>query len=380
MGLGILATNIVRPILPLYLASIGVSPEVLGLMFSVAMAGMMFGEVSWGWVADKIGIKLPLSVGTTIFGLITLLFAYTQNIPSLFIVFLFWGFTRSALFGPSRGYIGAAASPSKKAASMAIIVVLLSASRTLGALPSGFIVDTWGYRFVFFVAWGVALIGGSVLLIGLRQTRWVILKPITTSPSLANRTSFKNAISICRPLAPQCLVASLFFLGFGIVGTFLPLLAAQVVGGISVTEVGFLFAASGFVSMVLGISLGRLADRAGKKKIMILGMLISGIALIGMAFATNYLWLIVVTVSQSMGMAMFSSASMGLLSDSVSSQRQSTAMGAYGGLCEDPGIIIGSALGGFIWSAWGPQATFLTGAIAAGLGVVVSLVFIKESR
>jgi len=132
--------------------------------------------------------------------------------------------------------------------------------------------------------------------------------------------------------------------------------------------------------MVLGISLGRLADRAGKKKIMILGMLISGIALIGMAFATNYLWLIVVTVSQSMGMAMFSSASMGLLSDSVSSQRQSTAMGAYGGLCEDPGIIIGSALGGFIWSAWGPQATFLTGAIAAGLGVVVSLVFIKESR
>ncbi|MBT3190628.1 MAG: MFS transporter [Anaerolineae bacterium] len=380
MGLGILATNIVRPILPLYLASIGVSPEVLGLMFSVAMAGMMFGEVSWGWVADKIGIKLPLSVGTTIFGLITLLFAYTQNIPSLFIVFLFWGFTRSALFGPSRGYIGAAASPSKKAASMAIIVVLLSASRTLGALPSGFIVDTWGYRFVFFVACGVALIGGSVLLIGLRQTRWVILKPITTSPSLANRTSFKNAISICRPLAPQCLVASLFFLGFGIVGTFLPLLAAQVVGGISVTEVGFLFAASGFVSMVLGISLGRLADRAGKKKIMILGMLISGIALIGMAFATNYLWLIVVTVSQSMGMAMFSSASMGLLSDSVSSQRQSTAMGAYGGLCEDPGIIIGSALGGFIWSAWGPQATFLTGAIAAGLGVVVSLVFIKESR
>ena len=380
MGLGILATNIVRPILPLYLASIGVSPEVLGLMFSVAMAGMMFGEVSWGWVADKIGIKLPLSVGTTIFGLITLLFAYTQNIPSLFIVFLFWGFTRSALFGPSRGYIGAAASPSKKAASMAIIVVLLSASRTLGALPSGFIVDTWGYRFVFFVACGVALIGGSVLLIGLRQTRWVILKPITTSPSLANRTSFKNAISICRPLAPQCLVASLFFLGFGIVGTFLPLLAAQVVGGISVTEVGFLFAASGFVSMVLGISLGRLADRAGKKKIMILGMLISGIALIGMAFATNYLWLIVVTVSQSMGMAMFSSASMGLLSDSVSSQRQSTAMGAYGGLCEDPGIIAGSAFGGFIWSAWGPQATFLTGAIAAGLGGVVSLVFIKESR
>ena len=145
MGLGILATNIVRPILPIYLASIGVSPKILGLMFSVAMVGMLFGEISWGWVADKIGIKLPMSVGTTIFGLIILFFVYTQNIPTLFIVFLFWGFARSAPFGPGRGYIGASAPSSKKAASMAIIAVLLAASGSLGALSSGFIADTWGY-------------------------------------------------------------------------------------------------------------------------------------------------------------------------------------------------------------------------------------------
>ena len=217
------------------------------------------------------------------------------------------------------------------------------------------------------------------MLIGLRKTRWVILKPITRPSSFTNTSSFKNILSFCRPLAPQCFVATLFFLGHGILGAFLPLLATQVVGGISATEVGFLFSIAGFVSMLLGIPLGALADRVGKKKIIILGLLISGIALAGMAFATNYFWLIIVTVSQSVGMAMFSPASMGLLSDSVSSKRQSTAMGAYGGLCEDPGIIAGSAFGGFIWSAWGPQATFLTGAIAAGLGVVVSLALIKES-
>ncbi|MBU0511632.1 MAG: MFS transporter [Chloroflexi bacterium] len=377
MGLGVLAMNIMRPILPLYLTSIGVSPKILGLMFSTAMVGMVFGEVSWGWVADKIGVKLPMSVGTIICGLITLFFAFTHNIPSLFIVFLFWGLARSALFGPGRGYIGAAASPSKKAASMAIIAVLLSASRSLGALPSGFIADTWGYRFVFFAACGVALIGGGVLVIGLRGTRWVALKPVTAPSSSTNKPSLKSVLSICRPLAHQCLVAALFFLGFGMLGTFLPLLATQLVGGISATEVGFLFAIAGFVSMLLGIPLGMLADRAGKKKLMILGLLISGIALAGMAFAKSYLWLTIFVTGHSVGMAMFSPASMGLLSDSVPSQRQSTAMGAYGGLCEDTGIIAGSAFGGLIWSAWGPQATFLTGAIAAGLGVVLSLVLIK---
>ena len=111
---------------------------------------------------------------------------------------------------------------------------------------------------------------------------------------------------------------------------------------------------------------------------MIFGLLISGVAMAGMAFAKSYLWLTIFVIGQSGGMAMFSPASLGMLSDSVPSQRQSTAMGAYGGLCEDTGIIAGAALGGFIWSAWGPQATFLAGAIAAGLGVVVCLALIKK--
>lgn len=49
MGLGVLAMSILRPILPLYLTSIGVSPEILGLMFSVAMVGMVFGLHLFGY-------------------------------------------------------------------------------------------------------------------------------------------------------------------------------------------------------------------------------------------------------------------------------------------------------------------------------------------
>jgi MFS family permease len=342
------------------------------------MLGMVFGEVFWGWVADKIGVKLPMSVGTIIFGLITLFFVVTKDISFLFIVFLFWGLARSALFGPGRGYIGSAASPAKKAASMAILYVLLAASRSLGALPSGYIADNWGYRFAFFTTCGVAILGGCALIIGLRKTRWVKLKPSRAPSPSPKKTSLKSVLSTYRPLGAQCLVAAFFFLGFGIMGTFLPLLAAQVGRGMSATEVGYLFATAGFVSMLLGIPLGMLADRIGKKKIMILGLLLSGAAMAGMPFANNFLWITIYVIGQNVGMAMFSPASLGLVSDSVPPQRQSTAMGVYGGLCENTGIIAGSAFGGFIWSAWGPQATFLVGAIAAGFGVVVSLALIKQ--
>ena len=83
-------------------------------------------------------------------------------------------------------------------------------------------------------------------------------------------------------------------------------------------------------------------------------------------------------IANSVGMIVFSPAAMSIISDSVPLEKQSTAMGFYGGVCENSGIIIGSALGGFIWSTWGPQATFLMGAISSGIGVVVCIAWVKE--
>ena len=55
MGLGVFTMSILQPILPLHLTSIGVTPEILGLMLAVAMVGMVIGENSWGWVAVQVG-------------------------------------------------------------------------------------------------------------------------------------------------------------------------------------------------------------------------------------------------------------------------------------------------------------------------------------
>ena len=115
MGLATLAMTILRPILPLYLTSIAVSPEILGLMFSVSMVGMVFGESSWGWVADKIGLKVPLSAGTFAAALVVSFFVLTQNTVAIFAIFFLWGAMRSAIFGTCRGYIGANAPLARKA-------------------------------------------------------------------------------------------------------------------------------------------------------------------------------------------------------------------------------------------------------------------------
>ncbi len=375
MGLGTIAMSILQPILPLYLTSIGVEPVVLGLMLSVGMVGMLAGEGYWGWVADRIGLKIPLGVGTFVCAVVVIGFVLTQQIAAIFLIFFVWGVARSALPPVGRGYIGATVPLLRKATFMAAYFAIIAASRSLGALMSGFVVDAWGYYHAFFISGGIAVVGGVVMMVGLRQIRLVKTKP-PASPSRRGEASSWDGPGLYRTIAGQCLLAALLFLGLGISIAFLPLLASQVIG-VGATEVGILFTVGGFVSMVVGVPMGMLADRKGKRVLMILGLVVFAGSMAGQAFAPSYFWLVLFVIVRSIGMAMFSPAAVALLSDTIPSRRQNTAMGIYG-VSEDVGVIVGSALGGFVWSAWGPQLTFLMGTVAAGLGAVICLAWIGK--
>ncbi|UCH43680.1 MAG: MFS transporter, partial [Dehalococcoidales bacterium] len=372
VGMGVLSLSVLSPMLPLYLTSINVTPDVLGLMFAVAMVGTVIGETSSGWLADRIGVKVPLAVASFASALAVFCFLLTQSVPMIFVFFFFWGLVRSAIYGPSRGYIGANTSLEKRATSMAVLTVVITGARSLGALPGGFMVDGWGYNSVFFTSSAIAALGGLVVVIGLRKIRLVEPAVAESSP-LTDEGLASNLHKVSlRSLVPQFVVAILQFLGLGTLMTFGPLLATEVIG-VRATEVGILFTIAGVASMVMGIPMGILADRMGKKTFMVLGLLVSAAAMVGIAFVQSYSWFIVFAIINGLGLVIFMPAALGLLSESVPVSKQSTIMGIYGGMCENAGLIAGSALGGFVWSGLGPQATFLMCSISAGLGLVICI-------
>lgn len=376
MVLGTFAAAILQPILPLYLTSIGVVPTLLGLIFSARMTGMAMGEASWGWIGDKVGLRIPMSTGAFVSTLLLFSFLLTQRIPIIFLIFFLWGSVSTAYLPVGRGYIGATAPLLKKATFMAIFTTIMAASRSLGALMSGFVVDSWGYKWSFLISGGIALLGGIVAVTGLKKIRLMKPEPPAVSASPTEDIPSPNQTYSYRPLAFQGTVAALYFLGLGISMTFLPLLATQVVG-MEASEVGILFTIGGVVTMILSIPLAMLSDRKGKRIFMILGLLVSASGMAGVAFTESFSWLIAFVSIRSLGAAMFSPAALGLLSESVPRQRQSTAMGFYG-VSEIIGIIIGSALGGFVWSAWGPRVTFLIGTVATGLSAVICLGLVRD--
>jgi len=347
MGLGILSMSILSPILPLYLDSINFAPELLPLVIAT------FGSAA-----------------------VIYFFVVTQGVPSIFTIFFFWGLVRSALYGPSRGYLGANTPPDKRATYMAIMTVVVTAARSFGALPSGFMADNLGYNSVFYAGTGIALAAGLVVLFGIRRIH--LNKSVSNSNNSVENIQAPPVSSKINwlSLIPQFTVAILLFLGLGVLMTFGPLLATEVIG-VQATEVGILFTIAGLASLFLGIPIGMLADRVGKKTFMFLGLLVSAATMLGISTADSYLWLVIFAVFNGLGLVMFVPSALGLLSESVPATKQGTIMGVYGGLCENAGMIIGSAAGGFVWGALGIQATFVMSSIAAATGALVCLIFVR---
>jgi MFS family permease len=283
---------------------------------------------------------------------------------------------RAAIFGPGRGYIGIKVSVTYKATFMAIYATALAASRGLGSFGGGLIADTLDYKWVFFTSAAIGIANGLLVIFGIKN------RPLTvpsTVPSQPNEPSVPEIpLYRHRPFIYQSAIATVQFIAIGI-SPFLALLAAEVVN-LDATRIGVLFTISAVVNAVFLLPMGRLADRYSKRIMMATGLFVTAIGQAAIGLAGGFPQLAIGVVIQSTGGAMFSPAASALLSENIPLRRQNTAMGIYGA-CEDVGMIIGSALGGLVWSAFGPMPTFLIlGTGPATVGAVMSAVLLRTRR
>jgi PPP family 3-phenylpropionic acid transporter len=373
LAIGMLSIGMLEPILPLYLVHVGFSSKATGVIISVLWFGMVIGESSWGWIADKAGIRIPMIWGTLASGIILLGFLLAGGTFIVFIAVLCLGLFRSALIGPARGYVGKHAPALKKAAFMGIVTVVVGSSRSLGALSSGFLASGLGYSWLFYITIGIYILGGLITIFILRDLKYNVPRFLPVNKHLF----VKNSINY-RCMFSLCAITSCEYFGFGLFISFLPLFATQVVG-FSVTTVGVLFAMRGIITMIFGVPMGMLADRKGKKMLMIIALMMSAVSMIGISVSNSFLYFLVSVILFEIGLATYSPAALALLSDSVPSEYQGSAMGIYGGVCENTGIMAGAFSGGFIWNIFGPRATFLLGSLVCIIGVIMCLILnVKE--
>jgi MFS family permease len=353
-----LCMGLLMPITPLYFDLVGMSPSMIGFAFTVMFVAVAIGEFFAGWFGDRIGMKKPILWGLLISGVSIFAFTLSQNFVILFVLSFFRGLGSVVVFPLARLYVGVSFPYEKKASYMGLLGITFVMGRTIGPLVGGLSGDFWGYDFVFqLTAIGYLIVAIFTFLFfkDFRNTETSV-SDVDTDDRAENHQD-KRLWDHYWPVLAQGLVAALFFLAVGVSFAFVPLFANEVLG-LGSGDVGIFYTVSGIASMILIFPAGWLSDKVGRLSVMAVGFVVSAIAMIGIAISFNLLILLLSSVFLGASYAIFNPSSTARISDISSSSRHGTVMGFYG-VMEDLGVIFGPLLGGLIWEAVSPQATFL---------------------
>jgi MFS transporter, DHA1 family, multidrug resistance protein len=160
-------------------------------------------------------------------------------------------------------------------------------------------------------------------------------------------------------------------MGFGMIVPIIPLYGRSF--EVSSAMVGLLVTSFGLTRLIFNIPAGRLADRIGRRKLLLAGPLISSFGA-SLALFTPDFWLLMAALSiQGIGSAVYATAAMTMLADISNDQNRGRMMSLHQGSLL-LGTSFGPSIGGLIGGSFGLSSVFLA-AIVMYLLVTVLIFF-----
>ncbi len=191
-------------------------------------------------------------------------------------------------------------------------------------------------------------------------------------------------MSVAAPRRPGALshapiFFSFFTWGFGTGAQNLgrPLFAFAVTGNVFL--VGVLLASNAVPRIFTGPLTGFLADRFGRKPLVVLGPVIRGLSNVGQFMADDYITFLVLEMIGQVGVAMWGTSSNVLMSDVTRAETRGRML-ALRHMSMRLGFVLGPAVGGLLAAQFGLQSVFLLNGVSKIVIVAVVLLMVKETR
>ncbi|MDQ2818619.1 MAG: MFS transporter [Candidatus Eremiobacteraeota bacterium] len=165
-------------------------------------------------------------------------------------------------------------------------------------------------------------------------------------------------------------------LGFSILIPILPYFVKSF--GASDLTVGLLFSTFAACQIVGGPVWGRLSDRAGRKRVLIISQIGATIGWTMLAFAHSIAAIFVARIVEGVSGGNIS-VTQAYVADLVEPQQRSRAF-AYVGAAFSCGIVFGPAIGGILLARFGFSAPFLAAAALQLVTLYITIVMLPESR
>ena len=165
-------------------------------------------------------------------------------------------------------------------------------------------------------------------------------------------------------------------MGFGMIVPVIPLYGRTF--DVSSTMIGLLVTSFGFARLISNIPAGRIADRIGRRKLLIAGPVISASGAFLAFLANDYFVLMAGLATMGVGSATYATAAMTTLADISTDENRGRMMSMHQGSLL-LGVSTGPAIGGFIGGSLGLNYVFLAAIVMYMAVMVLAFVRVVET-
>lgn len=357
-----ISTEMVYPLIPFFLSSLGASPAVLGLIEGIAESTASLLKVFSGYFSDRIRKRKPLAIIGYSASTIGKLFLYlAQSWGLVFFARLIDRFGKGIRTAPRDALIADSTAQDRRGRAYGLHRTLDTLGAAIGVIFAYLLIKSniTNYNRVFLFSIIPAFLG--VLVLFWARDKIKSIKVASYQLKLSWR-------QLSKKLRWFLIVVFIFALGNSS-NQFLILRAKSL--GLSITSVLLIYLFYNLTYGVLSFPIGRLSDKIGRKKILIIGYLIYAVIYLGFAVINrpSLIWVL-------FGIYGFYSAftegiEKAYISDIAPQELRGTLIGLHATLI-GVGLLPASIIAGMLWSLIGASAPFYFGGIL-GLIAAISL-------
>lgn len=361
-----LSTEMVYPLVPLFLASFGAAPSILGIIEGTAESTAALLRVFSGRLSDRLRRRKPVLIAGYVGSTLGKLMLYlATSWPVVFAGRLTDRIGKGIRVAPRDALLADSSPPNQRNATYGLHRTLDTLGAAAGVVVAIWLVSRLGgtlqrhdYQRLFLFSLLPAALGAAVLVL-VREPR----------PSRREQSAPRLTLrALPVRLRWFLLIAGIFALGNSS-NQFLILRARNL--GLSVTAVLGTYLLYNVVYGTLAWPLGRLADRIGRKRLLVAGYILYGLVYLGFALARSGWAVWPLFGVYGIYSALTEGLEKALVADLAPVEHRATFIGLHATLV-GIGLLPASVLAGLLYSLGGPSLPFLFGG-ALGLVAAIAL-------
>ncbi len=269
--ISVVGFSCVFPFLPLYVRSLGtvtsLSVEIcVGLVYSGQAFTMVLASPIWGWLSDRRGRKLMVQRAMLGGAVLVELMAFVNSAEQLVALRAVQGMV-SGVIGAANALVAATVPRGQVGFAMGLLQVGMGVGLGLGPVIGGTLADALGFRAVFHVTAALLALAFIVVLFGVEEKFVKAPAGRKTSGFFSGWRRVLSARGVPAVLCMRFLNSTGRMVFMPVLPMFILPLIASFEAGNSLT--GLVIGLSSAATAICAVFLGRLGDRTGHRRVLI---------------------------------------------------------------------------------------------------------------